>query len=112
MTTPKPGGSSMNTSPRPKWSIQLIAAAVVFVVAALVVPAVAGAKHYKAHGVRAAINQGTLEVKGNQRANTVALRLKAGDQTRIEVDVGDEGYADFSFARRDVSAIKVTMGGG
>ena len=72
----------MNTSSRPKWPIQLIATAVVFVVAALVVPAAAGAKQYKAHGVRAEIKQGTLEVKGNQRANTVALRLKAGDQTR------------------------------
>jgi Ca2+-binding RTX toxin-like protein len=102
----------MNTSPRPKWSIQLIATAVVFVVAALVVPAAAGAKQYKAHGVRAEIKQGTLEVKGNQRANTVALRLKAGDQTRVEVDVGDDGYADFSFARPEVSAIKVRMGGG
>ena len=102
----------MNTSSRPKWPIQLIATAVVFVVAALVVPAAAGAKQYKAHGVRAEIKQGTLEVKGNQRANTVALRLKAGDQTRVEVDVGDDGYADFSFARREVSAIKVRMGGG
>jgi RTX calcium-binding nonapeptide repeat (4 copies) len=102
----------MNNSSRPKWPFQLIATAIVFAVAALVVPAAAGAKQYTAHGVWAEIDQGTLQVRGNQRANTVALRLKAGDQTRVEVDVGDDGSADFSFARSDLSAIKIRMGGG
>jgi Ca2+-binding RTX toxin-like protein len=62
--------------------------------------------------VRAEIKRGTLEVKGNDRANAVALRLNAGDPSRIQVDVGDNGSADFSFARSDVSAIKVRGGDG
>jgi Alpha/beta hydrolase family/RTX calcium-binding nonapeptide repeat (4 copies) len=42
----------------------------------------------------------------------VALRLKAGDPTIVQVDAGDDGSADFSFARNDVSAIKAKGGDG
>jgi RTX calcium-binding nonapeptide repeat (4 copies) len=100
----------MNSS-RPKWPFQLSATIVVLALAALVVPVAASAKH-KAHGVRADIKDGILKVKGSEKANSVALRLKAGDQTRLQVDVGENGSADFSFARSQVSAIKVRMGGG
>jgi Ca2+-binding RTX toxin-like protein len=63
-------------------------------------------------GVDAQIKHGTLEVKGGDRADTVALRLKAGDSNTVQVDVGDDGSADLSFARSDLSAIKVKMGDG
>ncbi len=102
----------MNTTSRPKWPFHLSATVVGLVLVALVVPAGSSASDHKVQGVRADVERGALEVQGNNRANAVALRLKAGDPTRVQVDVGDDGSADFSFARSDLSAIKVRMGGG
>jgi hypothetical protein len=99
-------------STRPRWRFHLFATFAALVLAALVVPAGSSASNHKAHGVRAEIQRGTLYVKGSNRAEAVALRLKAGDPTRVQVDVGDDGSADFSFARSRVSAINVRMGGG
>jgi len=101
----------MNITSQPKWSFRTIAA-VVPVVAALLVPAGASASAGKVQGVRAQLDSGTLAVDGGDRANSVALRLKAGDPTQIQVDAGDNGSADFSFARGAVEAIRVTMGNG
>ena len=50
--------------------------------------------------------------QGRRSRRAVALRLKAGDPQTIQVDVGDNGSADFSFARSDVYAIKVKGGDG
>jgi Ca2+-binding RTX toxin-like protein len=100
----------MDTS-RPKWPFQ-IAAIVVLALAALVVPVTASAYKHKGHRVRAEIKRGTLYVNGSNRADALALRLKAGDPNTVQVDVGDDGSADFSFARSQLSAIKVRMGGG
>jgi hypothetical protein len=104
----------MHTDSRPRWPYHLIATAtiVALALAALVVPARSSAKNNAVDGVRAEVKHGTLEVKGGDRADAVALRLKAGDATTVEVDVGDNGSADFSFARGDLSAIKVKMGDG
>jgi hypothetical protein len=104
----------MDPKSRPKWPLQLIATATVaaLALAALVVPALASAKSGKVDGVRADIKRGTLEVKGSHRADAVALRLKAGDPNTVQVDVGDDGSADFSFARSDASAINVEMRNG
>jgi hypothetical protein len=99
----------MNTNSRPKRPFHLIATGAI-VLAALVVPAHSSASN-KVDGVQAEIKRGTLEVKGDDQANVVALRLKA-DPNRVEVDVGDDGSADFSFARGDISAIKVKLGDG
>jgi hypothetical protein len=101
---------------RPNRPFQLSATVVVLALAALVVPVGSSAHHYKVdrhkvHGVRAEIERGTLEVNGSNRSDSVALRLKAGDPTKLQVDVGDNGSADFSFARSRLSAIKVRMGG-
>jgi hypothetical protein len=102
----------MNTNSRPTWPLQLIATVVALALAALVVAAHSSASNNKVDGVRAALKHGTLKVKGGDRANAIALRLKAGDPGRIQVDVGDNGSADFSFARSDVSTIKVRGGDG
>ncbi len=51
-------------------------------------------------------------VSGGDRDDAVALRLAAGDPTRIQVDVRDDGTPDFSFARAGVNAIQVSMGAG
>jgi RTX calcium-binding nonapeptide repeat (4 copies) len=96
----------MNTNARPRWRVHLAAAVAALGLGALAVPAHSSASGDTVDGVRAAINHGTLKVMGDDQANSVALRLKA-DPNRVEVDVGDDGSADFSFARGDVSAIKV-----
>jgi hypothetical protein len=98
----------IKTNSRPTWPI-LTAAAVGLALATLAVASHSSAKSSKVDGVRAAVKRGTLNVKGGDSANTIALRLSA-DQSRIQVDVGDNGSADFSFASGDVSAIKVKTG--
>ena len=102
----------MHTNSQPGWPVHLVAAAsvVALVLAALVAAVTASAKPVKVDGVRAEIKRGTLNVKGGDQANAVSLRLKAGDPNVIEVDVGDDGSADFSFASSDVAAIKVKTG--
>ena len=90
---------------------RLVSTVAVLGLAAIASPAVAGASNHKVQDVRAKLtHDGTLEVKGGPRADTVALRLK--DRTQIQVDVGDDGSADFAFARNDLRAIKVNMGSG
>ena len=90
-------------------------AAMVAALSAVVVmgaPAVASATKPNGHGVRAEIRDGTLIVKGSKRDDALALRLATGDSTRIQVDSADDGSAEFSFARGDVSAIVVRTGRG
>jgi Ca2+-binding RTX toxin-like protein len=97
---------------RPRWPFQFLTTVVVLVLAALVVPALASASNDKVDGVRAQIKRGTLDVKGGDGGQRVALRLTAGDPSRIQVDAGDDSSADFSFARSEVRAIDVKMGDG
>ena len=100
----------MTITSQPK--THLFATVAVLAAAALAAPAGASASGGKFQGVQAELAGGTLKVDGGDRANAVALRLKAGDPTRIQVDAGDNGSADFAFARSDVHAISVTMGNG
>jgi RTX calcium-binding nonapeptide repeat (4 copies) len=104
----------MNTDSRPKRPTQHIATATVvaLALAASAAPVTASAKSDQIDGVRAEIKRGTLEVKGGDRADALALRIQAGDPNRIQVDVGDDGSADLSFASSDVAAIKVKTGDG
>jgi hypothetical protein len=105
MTFPGTKSNSLPTRP-----FYLAGAVVALALAALVVAAHSSAHNYKVDGVRATLKHGTLSVKGSQRGDAIALRLKAGDPSRIQVDVGDDASADFTFARSDVSAIKVRGG--
>jgi predicted lipoprotein with Yx(FWY)xxD motif len=57
--------------------------------------------------VSATLYNGTLSVIGTRASEKIALRLKAGDASVLEVDAGDDGSADFSFARSDVKRIVV-----
>jgi hemolysin type calcium-binding protein len=88
---------------------------VLSVLVALAAALIAAADSYasgKVDGVRAAVNHGTLNVTGSDGGQQVALRLKANDPSTIQVDAGDNGSADFSFASRAVDAIKVKLGDG
>jgi Ca2+-binding RTX toxin-like protein len=102
----------MTITSQAKWPVILIATLVALALAALGFPSGASASSGGVRGVDAELDNGTLNVNGGDRPNAVTLRLKEGDSTRIQVDAGDNGSADFTFARRDVHAISVRMGNG
>jgi Ca2+-binding RTX toxin-like protein len=54
----------------------------------------------------------TLVLTGDGKGDTLALRLAAGDPTQLEVDVKNDGTADFAFDRSLFTAISITAGAG
>src|SRR5215216_555855 len=98
---------SITSNRRHQWPFRLLATMAVLAVAALVAPAVSSASNHKVDGVRAKLKHGTLEVTGSRDSDAVALRLKAGDPNRVQVDVGNDGAADFSFQRQIVKRLAV-----
>lgn len=95
----------------PRRPLRLITASAVLGLVAIASPAVSSASTHHVRDVRAKLtHDGTLEVDGGHRANALALRL--GNRTQVQVDVGDDGSADFTFARSDLRAIEVNMGSG
>jgi Ca2+-binding RTX toxin-like protein len=53
------------------------------------------------------LKDGVLILKGTRASDKIALRLQAGDSSILQVDVGDDGSADFSFDRSKVAKIVV-----
>ena len=104
----------MHIDTRPTWSTHIIAltAVAVLALAALAVPISSSASSKEVDGVSAAVKDKTLNVKGSNGGDSVALRLDGADPSRIQVDVGDDDSAEFSFARGNVHAIEVRMGAG
>src|SRR3954453_11258647 len=43
------------------------------------------------------LRHGVLTIEGTEASDRIALRLQAGDAGVLQVDVGDDGSADFSF---------------
>ncbi len=62
--------------------------------------------------VTASLRQGVLTVTGTAGPDIITVRLKGGDPNTLEVDVGDDGAADFSFLRSTVTALTVSAGDG
>lgn len=60
----------------------------------------------------ARISSGALRVTGNSASDLLALRLAPGAPGTLQVDVGDDGSADFSFDRALFDRIVVEAGGG
>ena len=53
-----------------------------------------------------------LTIIGDSADNRIALRLKAGSPNTLQVDLGDDGSANFSFDRAKFAGISVlTLGG-
>jgi hypothetical protein len=69
-----------------------------------------------AHPAQAAytarVQAGTLTLTGDAADDKLALRLRAAAPGTLEVDVGDDGTADFSFDRSAFTAIDVEAGPG
>jgi Ca2+-binding RTX toxin-like protein len=60
----------------------------------------------------AAVQNGTLQITGDDASDMLALRLSPTDSNVLQVDVGDDGTVDFSFDRSTFTAINVQAGGG
>jgi Ca2+-binding RTX toxin-like protein len=74
-------------------------------------PALARAAQKKPK-VEASIRRGQLNVLGTAGNNRITLRLKPGDKSRLQVDVGGNGSADFTFKRSAFDRIVVHGAGG
>ena len=59
-----------------------------------------------------AINHRTLTITGNAASSRLALRLRAHHPNTLQIDVGDNGSADFQVQRRRFDRIRVNGGGG
>jgi Ca2+-binding RTX toxin-like protein len=58
------------------------------------------------------LKHGLLTIEGTEASDKVALRLQAGAPGILEVDVGDDGSAEFSFGRVHVAKIAVAARAG
>ena len=58
------------------------------------------------------LKDGALSIKGTKASDKIALRLQAGDPGTLQVDVGDDGSADFSFQRSAITKIAVNSRAG
>ena len=67
---------------------------------------------HAAPSVTAKVRKGVLTVTGTSGPDVITLRLRAGDANILEVDVGDDGVADFRFDRRTFDRIVVNGAGG
>ena len=63
-------------------------------------------------GYTAKVTRGLLAITGNGDASKLVLRLRAATPTTLDVDVGDNGTADFSFDRSKFDRILIDAKGG
>jgi Ca2+-binding RTX toxin-like protein len=80
------------------------------VLASAIVASTAGAATHKIQ--RPKLKRGSLTIEGTRASDKIALRLKAGNARILQVDVGDNGKADFSFKRKQIARISVHAGAG
>jgi Ca2+-binding RTX toxin-like protein len=66
------------------------------------------ADHFK----RPRLRHGVLTVEGTEASDRFSLRLRRGDPGILQVDVGDDGSAEFNFVRERVTSIAVDAGAG
>jgi hypothetical protein len=62
--------------------------------------------------VQVRLEHRTLRVQGTEANDAIALRLAAGNAAVVQVDLGDDGSADFSFPRAAIEKISVEARGG
>jgi len=72
----------------------------------------AARKRHQLHRPHAQLAQHTLHVEGTEANGAIALRLEAGNPAVLQVDIGDNGSADFSFPRASINRISVAARGG
>ena len=77
-----------------------------------VVGVVAAIAARPASAARASLSKGVLTITGKNVDDKIALRLKVGRPGILQVDVGDNGSANFSFKRKRIGKIIVNARGG
>jgi hypothetical protein len=87
----------------------VVAAAVVAIATAAAYPAqgAAATQRHQLERVHARLAHHTLRVRGTGANDAIALRLAVGDPAVLQVDLGDNGSADFSFPRAAIHSINV-----
>jgi len=70
-------------------------------------PAVTEANASQARTSSAELSHGVLTITGTRARDKIALRLKADHPGIVQVDIGDNGSADFKFKRKKITAIAV-----
>jgi Ca2+-binding RTX toxin-like protein len=53
------------------------------------------------------LRHGVLKIRGSRAGDRIVLRLQAGEPDVLQLDVGDDGAADFEFDRAEVARIVV-----
>lgn len=97
---------------RPAWLAASAVAVAVAVAGATGIMAGQGNAAPTSNGGEASLEGGLLTVKGTSASDRIALRLQAGQPGILQVDFGDDGSADFSFARADIARIVINAGNG
>ena len=72
----------------------------------------AGGDTAGAASVKARVKAGVLTVTGTGAAEEITLRVSPTNSNFVEVDLGDDGSAQFRFARATFSSINVYGAGG
>ncbi len=80
--------------------------------AALLLLAIAAGPVAAQPTVSAAVSDGTLHIIGSVAPDRLTLRLSALDPTLLQVDVGDDGSADFTFGLATFDDIHLAGGNG
>ena len=88
---------------------RLLAVGVLVLASAVVVSSAKAATH---NIQRPKLKRGLLTIEGTRASDRIALRLKAGNPRILQIDVRDDGKADFSFKRKQVARISVHAGAG
>jgi Ca2+-binding RTX toxin-like protein len=58
------------------------------------------------------LKHGVLTIEGTKASDKIALRLQAGNSDILQIDVGDDGSADFSFQRNAIAKIAINSRAG
>ena len=95
--------------------LPVAAAAVVAIAAAAAYPAQGATylhRHHFKHVRRVQLAHHNLRVHGTEGNDAITLRLAAGNPAILQVDLGDNGTADFSFPRAAIKSISIEGRGG
>ncbi len=96
-------------------ALPVAAAAVVAIATAAAYPAQGSAslhRHHVKHVRRAQLEHHALRVQGTEATDAIALRLAAGNPAVLQVDLGDNGTANFSFPKAVIKSISIETHGG
>ena len=83
-------------------AVRLAGSALAVAAATAAAIGIVAAQGYAAHSNQfnaPTLENGLLTVEGTNESDAIALRLQAGQPSVLQVDVGDNGSADFSFQR-------------